>query len=123
MKAERKNIASRAACESGTVAAENLNDDAVIVQVVVLLVPPVPKVARDRRGFDAVLDALEQRVADRVAQALKRIADGRLRETEPFGGACHISFQHQRCEDPQEVQVHRLENVCLHAAHPHYLQK
>ena len=70
-----------------------------------------------RRRLHAEGGAHQQVVAERFAQALQGIADGRLRHCEPLGGARQVLLGHHVVEHTQQVQVqgaevHGAEMLC-----------
>ncbi|MGF6298804.1 cytidylate kinase [Paraburkholderia sp. WC7.3d] len=60
---------------------------------------------RARRRRHALRRAHEQRVAERLAQAFERAADGRLRNKQPLRGTRDAALFQQRAEAQQQVQV------------------
>ena len=61
------------------------------------------------RRDDAVSGPCEQVLTYGFAQSFQRIADGRLRQRQPFSGSREVSLGHHDVEDAQEVEVERAE--------------
>jgi hypothetical protein len=74
------------------------------------------ELAGERRRLHAGGRALEQLVAEGGAQAAERVADRRLGEAEPGGGAGDVALGRERREDAQEVEV---EPLGIHPGHLH----
>ena len=81
---------------------------------------------RDQRGnlaraggrLHAHRGAHEQIVGKEVAQARQRVAQRRLRQADPFGGAGHGALVGQRVEGFQQVEVDRSD---IHARNEHHI--
>jgi hypothetical protein len=64
---------------------------------------------RPRGQFHPGARAHQQRIAEQVAQPLQRVAGGRLRQPDPHRGPADISFQQQRVERDQQIEVKRIQ--------------
>jgi hypothetical protein len=60
-----------------------------------------------RRQFHPRADADQQGIAENVAQPLQGMARGRLRQSDPHGGAADIAFQQEGVERDKKVEVER----------------
>jgi hypothetical protein len=72
------------------------------------------QLARQRRRLHAGGRALEQLVAEGGAQPAQRVADRRLGQAEPGGGARDVPLGQERLQDAQQVEV---EPLGIHGRH------
>ena len=65
------------------------------------------KLQRPGGRLHAAVAPHEQRVVEQAAQAVERLAHGRLAQPVALGGAGDVALRHQRVEHDQEVEVDR----------------
>ncbi|MNS77733.1 hypothetical protein D3C72_1113210 [compost metagenome] len=58
-----------------------------------------------RRRLEATFAAQQQRIAEQMAQAGQRMADGGLAHVQALGRARQVALTEQRFQDHQQVQI------------------
>lgn len=69
---------------------------------------------RESSGFHAPAAFDQQRIAQLIAQARQRMADGRLGPPQPLGRPCDAAVAHQHLEDGEQVEVEALQIDLIH---------
>ena len=69
---------------------------------------------REGGGLHAPSALDQQRIAQLIAQARQRMADGRLRPSQPPGRPGDAALAHQHLEDGEEIEVEALEIDFVH---------
>src|ERR1700692_3879883 len=78
----------------------------VRVREIAASAPWIGPASSSARAAGSLLGAAhEQRVVEQVAQAVQRLADGRLGQPIALGRAGNVSLRHQRVESHQQIQV------------------